>query len=381
MVSLNEGQKYAIKCAIDWYYNNKDEKRIFVISGVAGSGKTYLVNALVNILGLASYQVIYTSFTGKAVEILRRKRLEAETIHKTFYSVRKINGKIRFAKKKQLSSMTKLIIIDELSMVNDRIMGDILSFGIPIIGLGDNAQLPPIYGTNNYMDNPDVQLKEIMRQKGDKGILDLAALARGGESIPFGNYIESKVIRVKDIDNIEKYDVVLCWKNSTRMNLNISIRKKIGYESIYPLRREKLICLKNNYVHLIEVGENPIFLVNGMDLVSNRTVKIDKDDIRDSFELSYYSSYSPGVVFNTRVHRGPFDAYETGRNYVISGEEDEDIVFLDYGYAYTVHKSQGSEFNNVLIIDEFKGASDMYNKWLYTAITRARESVTIARYY
>jgi exodeoxyribonuclease-5 len=176
----------------------------------------------------------------------------------------------------------------------------------------------------------------------------------------------------------------LCWKNITRQNLNIVIRSRLGYSSVYPKYGEKLICLKNNYIHLLEYDDTPVFLVNGMDLLSYSEVSIDKNDIKDHFELSYVPSGYENVndlLFRTRVHKGPFEAYCNGKNYSISGEEDEDIVFLDYGYAYTVHKSQGSEFDNVLIIDEFKGSSDMYNRWLYTAITRARKSVTIARYF
>jgi exodeoxyribonuclease-5 len=382
MIILNDNQRNAIKKAIDWYYHRFNyNKTIFTICGRAGTGKTTLVNTLVKILGLTSYQVAFTSFTGKAVDVMRRKGCEANTIHKTFYSVRKINGKISFSRKKNLSSAIKLVVIDELSMVNDRMMDDILSFNIPIIGLGDHAQLPPIYGANKYVAEPDVILEQIMRQKGDLGILDLAEMSRKGQDIPFGDYAESKVIKVKDIDNIEQYDIILCWKNVTRQNLNITIRSKLGYSTPYPLYGEKLICLKNNYVHLLEYEDTPIFLVNGMDLISHGEVLPDKADVRDSFELPYAPSYINNLVFKTRVHKGPFDIYGNGKNYIINGEEDEDIVFLDFGYAYTVHKSQGSEFDNVLIIDEFKGANDIYNKWLYTAITRAKKSVTIARYF
>jgi exodeoxyribonuclease-5 len=376
---LNEKQRMAIKKAINWYYYKQD-KIIFIISGLAGTGKTSLVRILVNILGLAPYQVVYCSFTGRAVEILRRKGCQANTIHKTFYSVRKVDNKIRFSKKKNLSSAIKLIVIDELSMVNDKMMNDIISFNIPIIGLGDHAQLPPIYGANKYISNPDVFLEDIMRQKGDLGILDLAQMSRKGEYIPFGTYTESKVIHVREIEDIEKYDIILCWKNATRKNLNIIVRSKLGIESDYPTKGEKLICLKNNYVHLLEYGDIPIFLVNGMDLISLADVSFHFEDIGSCFPLIYGLSYIEGMSFKTRVHRGPFDSYKTGNNYIIPGEVDEDIVFLDYGYAYTVHKSQGSEFDHVLIIDEFKGSADMYNRWLYTAITRARKSVTIARY-
>jgi exodeoxyribonuclease-5 len=378
-VLLNGKQNAAIKKAIDWYFHER-KKKIFVISGYAGTGKTTMVKALVDILGLSPYQVVYTSFTGRAVEILRRKGCQANTLHRTFYSIYKIENKIRFKRKKKLSSYIKLVVIDELSMVNDRMMEDILSFDIPIIALGDSAQLPPIYGTNQYIKNPDVVLTDIMRQKGDIGVLNLATMSRNGEYIPFGKYIESRVIHINEINDIEKFDIVLCWKNTTRQNLNILIRNILGYDSVYPSKGEKLICLKNNYVHLLEYDKDiPIFLVNGMDIICKEASHNTKTG-GDCFELTYAPSYVKDLYFNTRVHKGPFECYKTGNAFTVEATDD-DIVYLDFGYAYTVHKSQGSEFDNVLIIDEFKGDHLMYDKWLYTAITRARKSVTIARYF
>jgi exodeoxyribonuclease-5 len=380
-ILLNDNQKTAIKRAIRWYFYESTYKRLLTISGCAGVGKTFLAKIIIQSLGLEPYQVIFATPTGKAAEVLRRHYVSATTIHKIFYTVRKVNNILRFNKKKRLPSTIKLIVLDELSMINDHMINDILSFNVPIIGLGDSYQLPPIYGSNKYLSEPDITLTEIMRQKKDIGVLALATMAREGKIIPFGDYIESKVIRIKDIDNIEKYDIILCWRNITRQNLNITIRNKLGNTSIYPTAGEKLICLKNNYAHLLEYEDIPILLVNGMDLLAHSSADVKDEDMSDSFILSYVPRYRKEAIFTTRVHRGPFDSYKYGMNYVITGSEDENVVFLDYGYAYTVHKSQGSEFNDVLIIDEFRGSNEIYNKWLYTAITRARKSVTIARYF
>jgi exodeoxyribonuclease-5 len=381
-MNLNNEQHEAIKKVINWYYLESDYKQLLTISGGAGVGKTFLAKVIIQCLGLQQYQVVFATPTGKSSEVLRRRNIPSSTIHKAFYSVKKIDGKLRFSKRKRLSSTIKLIVLDELSMINDRIMEDIISFKTPIIGLGDIYQLPPIYGSNKYLKAPDVLLTEIMRQKDDIGILRLATMARNKEYIPLGEYIESKVIRVAEIDDIEKFDIVLCWKNSTRCNLNITIRERLGFNSIYPSVGEKLICLKNNYTHLLEYNEIPVFLVNGMEVISQNTVEI-ANVSGEYFELVYSPSYinDPGLAFSTRVHRGPFDYYQTNKSYAINGEEPEDVVFLDYCRAITVHKSQADEFDNVLLIDEFKGSSDIYFKWLYTGITRAKKSVTIARYF
>ena len=81
------------------------------------------------------------------------------------------------------------------------------------------------------------------------------------------------------------------------------------------------------------------------------------------------------------ISRIPFEAYLDMRDY-----EDEIInipqfqVVLDFGYAVTVNKSQGSEYGDVLLIDEFRGSDKDYAKWLYTGITRSKKSITIARF-
>jgi exodeoxyribonuclease-5 len=380
-VLLNEKQNEAVKKAIYWYFNESNYKKLFCILGVAGSGKTFLARIIIDCLGLTPYQVIFAAPTGKAAEVLRRKGCQANTVHRTFYSIYKINNKIKFKKKRKLSTQVKLVILDELSMINDRMMKDVLSFEIPIIALGDNAQLPPIYGSNRYVNEPDIMLTEIMRQKGDIGVLNLAQMSRKGEYIPFGKYIESEVIYVNEIKNIERYDIILCWKNITRQNINVLLRDILGYTSVYPGKGEKLICLKNNYVHMLEYNDIPIFLVNGMDLICGKESAPDKLSGDKYIELSYRPGYTKDLSFKTRVHKGPFDSYRSGNVFIMDeAVVDEDVVFLDFGYAYTVHKSQGSEFDKVLVIDEFKGDNKVYNKWLYTAITRARKSVTIARY-
>jgi exodeoxyribonuclease V len=379
---LTDGQREAIQKAFLWYYNDTDTKKIFVIAGVAGSGKSTVANLLVNILGLENFQVLYVAPTGKAASGLRMKGCAANTIHKTFYLIHKIDGKIVFSKKKAIPSMVKLIVIDELSMVNAKMMEDIISFGTPIIGLGDPCQIPPIYGENPYIKNYDVFLDQVKRQNGTSGILDLAQKARFGENIPLGIYKESKVITFADIHDIESYDIVICWKNSTRRELNKIIREKLGHRSIYPEKNEKILCLKNNYTHIIDTDNDiPIMLVNGLGLVSSNDAIVTDDCLN----MEYYTDFAKDKPFNTRVSKVIFDNYKDMEATDIPDEYfvglPEDIAILDFGYAVSCHKSQGAEWNNVLYIDEFKGSKDMYQRMLYTGITRAKQSITVARIY
>jgi exodeoxyribonuclease-5 len=379
---LTDGQKNAVMKALYWYYGDR-EKNIFVVAGVAGSGKSTTVSTMVETLGLQKYQVLYATYTGKAASVLRMKGCLANTIHRTFYVTRQDpGGKVFFIKKKSLPSTIKLIVIDELSMVNAKLMEDIISFGIPVIGIGDPLQLPPMYGENPYIQNYDVFLDQVMRQQGTSGILDLAMMARRQEEIPVGQYKESRVITLSKLHDIEKYDVVLCWRNSTRRELNNLIRKKLGRTTKYPVKGEKLICLKNNYVHIRDYQEDiPIMLVNGLGLVNCSDAKYDEED--GYLKMKYATPFMLDNPFETRVSTKLFDAEVEGLDVPDTAFTDipEDVAVLSYGYANTTHKSQGSEWPNVLCLDEFKGSKDMYYRFLYTQITRAKNSVTIVKMF
>lgn len=384
MFQLTKGQQFAIKKAIEWYYD-PNKKPAFFLCGSAGTGKSTVAKTAVNMMGLSTYQVVMVTYTGKAASVLRSKGNVANTIHSMFYRVFITpDGKTAFAKRKSIPNTIKLILVDEVSMVNEHMMDDLRSFGIPLLCLGDPGQLPAMYYPNQGVESPDVFLEEVMRQKGDSGILKLATMARKDIPISYGQYVESRVIQMKDLKDIEKYDVVLCWSNNTRKELNALIRKKLGYNTVYPIKGEKLVCLKNNYTYEIDCGDDmQISPVNGLGLNAlsdARFPRTDEED-QDYIVMEYAPDFIKDKTFSTPVSKIPFDAYRTGEDYesqLISVPQFQTV--LDYGYALTVHKSQGSSWPNVLVIDEFKGSKSDYKKWLYTAITRAEKSVTIARF-
>ena len=101
--------------------------------------------------------------------------------------------KPRFALNPQSDAAdAKLIVLDEVSMVGEEMARDLMSFGKPILVLGDPGQLPPIKGEGAFTrDAPDVMLTEIHRQAAESAIIRLATMARQGEPIGFGEYDRS----------------------------------------------------------------------------------------------------------------------------------------------------------------------------------------------
>ena len=397
MIILNKTQKEAVAKALSWYYFNSYNKPYFVMVGPAGSGKSFLVKYIVNELGLPPhYKVLYCAYTGKAALRLRIAGNNANTIHKTFYNIYKTaSGTIRFSRKKRLDSNIKLIIIDEFSMINQQMINDILAFRVPTILIGDGNQIPPIFGKNKLIDDPreiDVKLTEVMRQNDTSGILDLAQIALDRKEFRLGTYKKCNVVSYYDIENImHKYDVVLCWKNETRLELNEFIRKKLGFSGLYPKKGEKVLTLKNDYNHLLESDDLEITILNGMiSYMQNDTIE-DKDYIYCDFIPDFIANKNEEGFNNIKCHKSYFQRYTNPyiitpsheRNWKkktqdMNESEEDSTVHLDFGYALSYWKAQGSEWQKVLVLDEYRGSEDHYFKLMYSSITRARESVDIA---
>jgi exodeoxyribonuclease-5 len=264
---LNKQQSEAMSQILAWFENaNLTGRQVYTLGGYAGTGKTFLINQVVEALNLKDHEVAFATYTGKAASVIIQRGTDASTIHRLIYTAvdedyeTEMNGekikshRIKFVKKESIPSY-KLIVIDEISMVDEKTMKDLLSFGIPLLATGDPGQLPPIQGENPLIKNPNYFLTEIVRQAEDNAIIKIATMARNGEPIPYGNYGDVIVLDRRAITlNIQKKlllkaDQVICGTNATRIYLNNEIRKMKDIdiiESKYPLDGEKVIWSVNN---------------------------------------------------------------------------------------------------------------------------------------
>lgn len=394
---LTDDQQLALNKMLEWY--NKKQSEYFVLSGYAGTGKTYLINefAFKN-LKLNSDQVAFCTPTGKAATVLIQNGvLKASTIHRLIYKPVKVRvetnidgrieviEKIEFIKNDSISSSIKLIIVDEISMVSREIFRDLLSFKVPILCCGDNAQLPPVSGEfMNLLDSPDAMLTQIIRQKEGSKIIEIADMIRQGRRLEFGDYGEvvimekSKVSQEELVSMMHSVDQVLCGTNSTREQLNQIYRRSIGKDSLLPLKGEKLICTNNNWGITLD-EENNYSLVNGM--VGTIGEDIPKNSMRTgriSFKADFLKEYKKDIL----IDKGIFEVgkYYFDRSKRVGNLKDlEQINRFEFGYVISVHKSQGSQFGSVLVFDESRVFGVNRFKWLYTAVTRAKNKVIILR--
>lgn len=381
---LTKKQSDAVLLALNWYYSSKSIERPLIIAGLAGSGKSSVIRYICETLGLLNSNILYTALTGKAVSVLRMKGHMANTIHKSFYNAKPFKNTVFFKKKQSLPRFIKLIIIDEFGMVGDSMIEDILSFGIPTIGVGDHLQLPPIFQKNSYMieEHLDIFLDEVMRADDNSGILTIAMDSRNRKDLVPGTYCASRVLECKDdLKPMLDYDKVLCWTNKTRKYLNKMIRHELGIMSRYPLAGEKIVFLGNRYDINIEYLGIDICIVNGMECtVLEDSLILNDDQIAIKAKPTFIED--DDLYFDVECHRAIFDSYEENIpniKKIMETDRENEIysVFCDFAYAITCTSSQGSEWPNILVIDEMNRWRPEYYRWMYTAITRASKSVDV----
>ncbi len=389
-LDLSSDQTRVLEQLLAWV--QKPTGRSITLGGYAGTGKTTLISILRRELQTKhpDKKVAFAAYTGKASQVLRLS-LEAHealfsqdtcgTIHKLMYepSTDKEGRLISWRKTPELEA--DLLIIDEASMITDTLWMDLCSYNIPIIAIGDHGQLPPIGGSFHLLEKPDLTLEKIHRQAEGNPILQLAEEARTHGHITPGTY--GKRVRkfsyethdASDIDNVidhlfsNYHDdmLILCGRNKTRVQLNQAIRAKQGHESLEPESGEKVVCLKNIYTQ----PSGPIY--NGMTgIVQHLGVE----------EPHWYSAEidfpDDNRSYEGRLCLPQFNALALVES--VEGLEHKQIGDrFDFGYALTVHKAQGSQAKTVILFEErFEKADDnAWKRWLYTAVTRARENLYI----
>jgi exodeoxyribonuclease-5 len=253
-----------------------------------------------------------------------------------------------------------LLIVDEISMVGGKMVDDLLYFRVPILVLGDPAQLPPVASAGYFTKRePDVLLTEIHRQAKDDPIIRMSMDVREGRGLQYGTYGESSVIRLADFDPASINGAqMLVGLNETRRKANAFCRAKRGFTGQIPVVGDRLVCLRNNH----ELG-----LLNGT-LWNVDSVGAGCDDLRT---LGLTGEEGQSIFVEAFDH--PFKGEE------IPHWLRREAEHFEYGYCLTVHKAQGSEWDDVLLRDESACFRQDADRWLYTGITRAAKKVTVVR--
>lgn len=387
---LSAEQDVAVQRIVRWW-KAPQRQAIFTVAGYAGTGKSTVVSAAVDALGLDPDTVRYACYTGKAALVLTRKGCPASTIHSLIYTpIIKVeideHGRERERvvgfrlKKPDELMMISLLVLDEVSMVSAELLSDLASYGIPMLALGDPEQLPPVQAVgHNLLARPDVFLQHVHRQAANNPILWASMQVRQGAALAYGRYGHNLTVMPRSHltqQELLAADQVLVGKNATRQYLNGLMRQAQGHSGL-PRQGEKLISLKNNWdeVSSAAPGSDPIPLINGW--IGRVTADVQARHVnkrRRILTLTGVEDWDrPGVAFRyLEVNLDHFDPKP--------GEEphsENRLNNFDYGYAITTHKSQGSEWSNVLYLHEPFGGSDNRRRLMYTGVTRAADHLTL----
>lgn len=406
----------------DWY-RAPFAGQVFRLFGYAGTGKTTIARHIVEQLGV---RALYAAYTGKAAYVLRGKGCaDASTIHSLIYQPvekarqhlnelrdqlaetwdpdeqRELRARIAREQAKLESpdwilqedselDGAPLLVLDEVSMVGERIAHDLMSFGTRILCLGDPAQLPPVDGGGYFINAaPDHLLTEVQRSALDSPVLRMATAIRSSEPGAAGYGVlgrdgDSGRVDRLSIGDLLAFDQVLVGRNATRWQACHLIRALRGFTAPHPVAGDRIMALANSSMCNVFNGQQFDVLEHRPDPTGREdrhhlTVRDDDGDVR---MLTVWAAGFRDLEGEKQVKR-------VGRG---------DIAAATWAQAITTHKSQGSEWPSVLVVDEagvFHNAAYREHakvaghavaaieghvngrRWLYTAVTRASERVVI----
>jgi exodeoxyribonuclease-5 len=392
VIELTDGQQKGLELAIRLA---KEPRGVGVICGPAGSGKTSLIRSIVE---SELKDSILLSPTGKAaVRITELTGCGAGTIHRWLYHADGKNGVVTF-KRKGIDEIYRpksgLIIVDEASMVGPDVWNDLLEaaslIGCSILLIGDSFQLPPVQNKGerpfsvldpDFVDaNRRVELTEILRQALDSPIIRTTVAIREGDI--FEVLMDTDMVLPEELDGeLLRADMVICRTNKVRHQLNVRCRDLRGYVG-EPKCGEPILVLKNSYRLDIYNGEIHTFGGFADDLGNQSVYDCEaKAHVPIRFKTTAMGKGHAAIAANSldgSLDHLPPHSMEKAVSYW----QKKGIAFyaqVNYGYALTCHRAQGSEADYVLVCMEpkFNYAGEEGRRWAYTALSRAKKRVAI----
>lgn len=386
---LTAKQEQGLRIAVERYKNNEPYT---VISGFAGVGKSTLIRFIIAALDIEPNHIAYIAYTGKAAQVLRNKGCpNAMTAHRLLYHSRpREDGTFMHIPKEHLHPY-KLIVVDEISMLPKKMWELLLYYKVHVIALGDPGQLPPVAADNNgALEHPHIFLDEVMRQAAESEIIKLTMDIRAGKPL---QYKKGNEVRVVDRTELLQPgflfwgDQIIVGKNDTRNYINDVMRRSFWKENyqIEPIVGDRIICLRNNWEIINDTNDA---LVNGL---TGKLLDIHYTEDNPFMDKTPIIDFQPDIEgvgafrelevdYKLLTEKKPLvtRGYDGTWRHIPKQFHPEEF---DYGYAITCHKSQGSEFNKVIVLEEFLKSEkrEDHIKWLYTAATRAAQKLIVVK--
>lgn len=381
-ITPTDKQWAAIKQIVQWYSGGKNTEQVFYLAGYAGTGKSTIAKFVVEELSTNhSFLARPAAFTGKAANVLRQKgNPGATTFHGGMYVPYEDEyGNVEFVLAPDAPfSDCDLILGDEVSMINEELGTDAESFGKKILVMGDPGQLPPVSGAGYWTNRrPDVMLTEVMRQALDSPILRIATLLREGRPLPVGEWADKdgNITRVVQFSPQQCHWLyreetqAICGVHRMRWGHTKRIRERRGFEGELPQAGETVICCKNDKQKAIFNGSFGKMLTTARYIrksgEGNIIFDVKMEDLQNPLRMVRADPY----LFQQHIDSTVRKPQKIGKG----------IQEFDFGYVLTCHKAQGSEWDDVTVLDDSKSFREDQYKWAYTAATRAAKSLTFIK--
>ena len=377
------------------------EHGLFLLTGGPGTGKTTTINMMIRYFESEGMDIYLAAPTGRAAKRMTEATgCEARTIHRMLELNSALSDedsrKVRFERNEENPLEADVIIIDEMSMVDIHLFQALLKAVIPgthLILVGDVNQLPSVGPGQVLRDMigsgcfPMLELKRIFRQEEASDIVVNAHKINRGESVTMDN-------KSKDFFVLERNDINVIYKHMVQL-----IREKLppyvgatpyDIQVLTPMRKGALGCetlnsILQKYLNPPEDGKK--------EMVSGSTIFREGDkvmQIRNNYQLEweicgrYGIPISSGMgIFNGDMGK-IVEINETFSTVTVEYDENKRVNYpfsqveeLELSYAITIHKSQGSEYPAVLLPLLGGPKLLLHRNLLYTAITRAKNCVTI----
>ena len=438
------GQERAIH-ALERLLGTPRDRATLVLKGYAGTGKTTLVAALVQVLAAERRRVVLLAPTGRAAKVLGAyAKAPASTIHRRIY---RMSGEgdggfdgVGIAPNRDVGA---LFVVDEASMIGSSVDGDLLgdlfrhvfaAEGTRLLLIGDPAQLPPVGSDHSpALELEDlrahgllpgrVELTDVVRQAEGSGILTNATALRGllDEEKPMPCF-DLSLDDVQRIDGTDLQDALeeaygrhgdeevclICRSNKRAYQYSQQVRARIHGFDEELVANDRLMVVKNNYywagtngrAELIANGEQVTVrrVHRGEERFGLRFVDVtlgwwngqEDRELEVKLMLDTLAIESPSLP-GQRMRQLQADLIATytertrGAQYRrLKQDPYAQALQVKYAYAVTCHKAQGGQWRSVFV-DQGYVTEDMidkeYIRWLYTAITRASGKLYLLNFH
>lgn len=388
-VEFTENIKYETlqKAAISGCMGNK----VFILTGGPGTGKTTTLNGVIRLLKKQKKGIALTAPTGRAAKRMSEVTGEnAYTVHRLLEVDFTAKDKLTFKKNEKNPLKADVVIVDEMSMVDVLLFESLLRALKPsasLIMVGDSHQLPSVGAGNVLRDLissgeiPMVELTEIFRQAAESLIVTNAHRIVKGEKPDLDNKksdfffmeMSSEAEIPKLIIQLIKKRLPDAYGYSPLEDIQILTPTRIGCVGTKELNRDLQLALNppskdkkeiKVFDNVFRVGDKVMQIKNDYDIEWHKGAEYGRGVFNgDIGFIEEIDSYNGNTIVNYDGKRATYSP--------------EMLRKLDFAYAVTIHKSQGSEYNAVIMPLTSISKNLMYRNLLYTGVTRAKNTLII----